>query len=717
MKLDQDDLIVFRLTSHNHAVGLYFDAYSGKFRFLDSNQMSGRNTYYIEADPKELPDIIFNSFPPETLETYSPFSITAFSRTQHPELIQRLKAMTQEMLLSEERYNRKNSINTTALLLLCQQGDIELVRFLLDNQPVENLNFSKNNVDNLIFRANHCGHHEIVKLISEHEIYGSALFSQACQDGNMQIFNIMLPHVAKININRPDKNGNIPLLLACQNGHSEIVKLLLHYIIITGKNLQDNIDARDKNGNTSLSFACQNHHKEIVKLLIENGANQSSLPTSAVACQKGDIEIINLLLQLGENKFSLFFTACKVGNTFTIEYLLHHLSNEKINALDTEGNTSLLIAYQYGHTDIIKLLIKQGANPLALFSHACQDSNIEIIELLLSFDLDKHALFSLACQEGNLTSISFLLNHMNKENIYTPDTNNRTPILVAYEHGHLDIVRFLIQVCTNKTHNDHSILYTSCENGLFEVVAMLLKFEKDHDINLRTNTEKTTLFFTACKNGHAKVAQLLLQHNKMQSISTRDVNGKTPFFIACESGKTETVLLLLNDTRMQETNAIDINGNTPLLVACQNGHLEIVKILLQHGAMKNIHHQNKFYETPLYAACRQGNFDIVQLLLQHGANKYINMPNAEGYSPFLIAEQNGYPKIVALLKEKMLPGAQETVKLFTKKEKKQPIFVQENNLHLPLFDKKRKAANSLTEQPPCKKQNTADRMEIERLYK
>lgn len=666
MKLNQDEIIAFRLTSHNHAVGLYFDSYSGKFHFLDSNQMLGKNTYYFEADPKELPDLIFNSFPTENKEEYSPFSITAFSRTPHTELIQQLKMMTQNILLSEGRYNRINSINTTALLFACRHGNIELVEFLLDNQPIENLNPSKNNDDNLVYNANLTGHTEIVKLLSEHPIYGPALFSKACQDGNMRIINIMLPYVAKININRPDKNGNTPLSLACQEGHLEVVKLLLSYIKILGINAHEGIDVLDKSGNTPLSLACQNGHTEIVKLLLEKGANASSLPTPAILCQKGDTQTINLLIQRGANQFEFLYTACQEGNVFTVEVLLNNMQPKNIDAPDKQGNTPLLIAYQYGHIDVIKLLIKRGANTSALFSLACQENNLEVIELLLSYSPNKPALFSLACQVGNITSIQFLLKHITQENIYTPDINGNIPLLVANQYGHADLVKFLIQSCTNQA-----------DDG-------------------------KTLLNIACRDGHTKIVQFLLQHNKMQNL-------KAPFFIACEYGKTEIVLLLLNSMKMQEINATDINGNTPLLVACKNGRLEIVQILLEHGAKKNIHRQNKFYETPLYAACCQGNFEIVKILLQHGANKYIHMPNSDGYSPFLIAEKNGHTKIVALLKKEMLPGAEETVKLFTKKEKNQSFVFQQNNLHIPLYDKKRKAGYNLAEEPPVKKQNTTER--------
>jgi len=68
----------------------------------------------------------------------------------------------------------------------------------------------------------------------------------------------------------PDSNsyGGTPLLLAAQNSHKAVVKLLLE----KGTELE----SKPRIGRTSLSWAAGNGHEAVVKLLIEKGAELES---------------------------------------------------------------------------------------------------------------------------------------------------------------------------------------------------------------------------------------------------------------------------------------------------------------------------------------------------------------------------------------------------------------------------------------------------------
>ena len=126
-------------------------------------------------------------------------------------------------------------------------------------------------------------------------------------------------------VNFKGKYDWTPLLTAAKFGHTEIVKLLIHY--------GANVNARDIISITALSFAVSSGHNEIVQLLIANGADinipdKRGMTALMKAAYKGYIKIAELLINNGAN----------------------------VNAKDKDGRTALDIAKEYGHTQIAKLL-------------------------------------------------------------------------------------------------------------------------------------------------------------------------------------------------------------------------------------------------------------------------------------------------------------------------------------------------------------------------
>ena len=82
----------------------------------------------------------------------------------------------------------------------------------------------------------------------------------------------MLNKQAKIVVNilkEANQNGKTNLMIACELGHCEIVKLLMEY------SSSHNIDlnAKDNTGNTAFSLACGWGHVETVQNMLDNAPN------------------------------------------------------------------------------------------------------------------------------------------------------------------------------------------------------------------------------------------------------------------------------------------------------------------------------------------------------------------------------------------------------------------------------------------------------------
>ena len=66
-------------------------------------------------------------------------------------------------------------------------------------------------------------------------------------------------------------NGYSAFMHACEEGHEEIVKLLLDH---SERNHID-LNIKDKNGNTALLLACDEEQEEVVGLLLDHSSSKN----------------------------------------------------------------------------------------------------------------------------------------------------------------------------------------------------------------------------------------------------------------------------------------------------------------------------------------------------------------------------------------------------------------------------------------------------------
>lgn len=148
--------------------------------------------------------------------------------------------------------------------------------------------------------------------------------------GSYEGTQLLIEHGLDINIShRPD--GLIPLADAARRGKNDIVTLLL-------ENGAD-IDAIGPNGNPAIKWAVEKGYLKIVDILIQNGANTDFVEDAT-----------------GRN---LLHLACIAGLKDLVITILPTIEN--IDALDNENHAPLFYAGKYGHGQISKFLIEQGA--------------------------------------------------------------------------------------------------------------------------------------------------------------------------------------------------------------------------------------------------------------------------------------------------------------------------------------------------------------------
>lgn len=145
-------------------------------------------------------------------------------------------------LIEKNKVNFNNPLQNGShiLAIACRLGKLEIVKYLI-NQKV---NVNKQ-VDSITPLMETCACTQPSPDITE-------------------IAKLLLDSGAVVNVS--DKYGTTPFMLACQNGHTEIVRLLIEDV---------SFDACDNQGCTPIFHAIENKNVDIVKFLVESGANAS----------------------------------------------------------------------------------------------------------------------------------------------------------------------------------------------------------------------------------------------------------------------------------------------------------------------------------------------------------------------------------------------------------------------------------------------------------
>lgn len=330
-----------------------------------------------------------------------------------------------------------------------------------------------------------------------------------CRAGDLNLFKMMVPHV------RPSKIGGI-MHCVCKNGSPEFISRLF----ATTKIIVD-VNETDYRNTTALMQVCERGDILIAEILIGLGAfvnkkQSSEYPPFEVgtallyAAKNNHIDMIKLLIKNGAD----------------------------VNCIDHEGHSLL---FYVDDAEIIELLIKKGINinrNEKLFGKYCHSSSLHR-----------------ACMKGQVDVVDVYLKYGANINMLSEDSG-MTPLMIACEKGHVDVVDRLLYHTSNDKH---------C------------------DINVKSRDGSSAIMY-ASSNGNIEIFDKLIINGAF--FDTRNNNGDTCLIFAACNGNINIVdrLLSLNC----ELDSKGFMGMTALLAACKYGKLDIVHILVEAGANTDI---------------------------------------------------------------------------------------------------------------------------------
>lgn len=200
----------------------------------------------------------------------------------------------------------------------------------------------------------------------------------ACMLGEIDIAKQLLE--CKVDPNKIPLTKETPLITASSTENFALVKLLLQY--------HADINLANNEGVTPLITACLKKRVDIVQHLLKEGANpnafdkQGLTPLIAVGI-KGSAEILEELL-----KHNVFINQTfQADSSVLIKHAIKHKKQSSAEKLLRKNNklgipqyipgmTALHMAAYYGHAELVKILIAEGAN-----IHLTSSNGITALEL------------------------------------------------------------------------------------------------------------------------------------------------------------------------------------------------------------------------------------------------------------------------------------------------------------------------------------------------
>ena len=317
------------------------------------------------------------------------------------------------------------------------------------------------------------------------------------------------------------------------------------------------------------------------------------------------------------------------------------------------GNPPLVYAVERGSLDIVNVLLKYNADievegkcqRLTRDLSGIYDNNI-YLDGSNWFTYTRCTPLFLAAAYGHLDILRCLVE--NGADINACSDDHCTPLMIAIKLGHKNVATYLAERGAKVNLKDdrgctalHHAMYYHHHDRL-EVCSCLI--ERGADVNGCYNNKSPqngrTPLMIASRYGQLDAMTFLIKHGA--NVNVQDKEGETALHYAVDGSDVLCEVLSCLIENGANFDAVSNGGCTPLMKAIHNQLIHVVTFLIEHGA--NIDLQDKNGNTALHHAVSVTNFcDMIDLLVTGGAS---HICNNQGLTPLLLVSDRGNVAVV-----------------------------------------------------------------------
>lgn len=393
---------------------------------------------------------------------------------------------------------------------------------------------------------------------------------------------------------------------------------ILRFVIEKGDGIID-IDEEDNHGNRPIYQAITAGMIMNLEVLFEYDAARTTI----------DISHPNLIYSLAATpEISLVKSKTTQMRYEILTRVVEHLIDcgEEIDAVDAQGKSPLVIAFEKRNMRMVEVLMRHNAR--RDFFSSYQSFFQYIVSLTnLSESREKHIDFT-----------RYIQTDFNRQ----PDDDfemNGTNIDISMMAHIIVLAIKLGEKIDAPMPNNETILHVFCRHNLISLVDYLV--QKGANINAEDNNKQTPIHHIAIAGDCDNVERL----DNIQNVHYNEVDnfGRTPFSYACQHSKGPFLAFLVEHGA--SVNFVDFDGIPPINYAVLEGNVEAFRFLLRNEASPFASDKNRI--APIHIAAEKGLMEIMYDLVRLPGQ--IRLRDAHGNTPLHYAVRNNQLQVIRLL--------------------------------------------------------------------